>query len=116
MTYTYAWFKAGPPQRIMAALGPAFLKALESSSSYMDFRETIVRLNDGPNGRFTKAARRYASTCSPGERELLKGILMLADFAHVADEMSEGEAYINMTRASGPFRDALAACVVNAGW
>ena len=65
MTYCYAHFKAGPPSRILAALGPAFLKALESSVSYMDFRETIVRLNDAPNGRFTKAARRYAEVCSP---------------------------------------------------
>jgi hypothetical protein len=40
--------------------------------------------------------------------------VLLTDFAHVADEISEGEAYGNMTRASGPFRDALAACVVNA--
>jgi O6-methylguanine-DNA--protein-cysteine methyltransferase len=37
--------------------------------------------------------------CSPGKRELLKGILMLTDFAHVADEISEGEAYANMARA-----------------
>jgi hypothetical protein len=39
---------------------------------------------------------------------------MLTDFAHVADEISEGEAYINMTRTSSTFREALAACVVNA--
>lgn len=55
------------------------------------------------------------TSAAPGERELLKGILMLADFAHVADEISEGEAYANMTRASVPFRQALAACVMNAG-
>ncbi|MDH6259072.1 hypothetical protein [Bradyrhizobium sp. BR13661] len=115
MTYCYAHFKAGPPSRILAALGPAFLKALESSVSYMDFRETIVRLNDAPNGRFTKAARRYAEVCSPGERELLKGILLLVDFAHVADEIAAGEAYGNMTRCSGSFREGFAACVVNAG-
>lgn len=114
MTDSYAQFKAGPPSRIMAALGPAFIKALEASGSYMDFRETVVRLNDGPNGRFTKAARRYADICSPGERELVKGMLMLTDFAHVADEISDGEAYVNMSRASGPFREALAACLVNA--
>lgn len=113
MEYTYAQFKAGPPRRIMSALGPAFLKALEASGSYMDFR-TVVRLNDGPNGRFTKAARQYAIMCSPGERELVKGILMLTDFTHVADEISEGEAYADITRTSGPFREALAACVINA--
>jgi len=54
--------------------------------------------------------------CSPGERELLKGILLLCDFAHVADEISAGEAYVNMTRCGGDFRYALAACVINAGY
>ncbi|MDA9492363.1 hypothetical protein [Bradyrhizobium sp. CCBAU 11361] len=114
MTYTYAQFKAGPPTRIMAALGPGFLKALKSADSYMEFTETIIRLNDAPNGHFTKAARRYAEVCSPGERELLKGILLLTDFAHVADEISQGNAYTYMTPASGIFREALAACVMNA--
>jgi hypothetical protein len=52
----------------------------------------------------------------PGERELLKGILLLTDFAHVADEIAAGEAYGNMTRCGGPFREALAACVVDAGY
>jgi hypothetical protein len=116
MAYTYAQFKAGAPRRIMAALGPAFIKALESSVSYMDFREAIVRLHDEEPGSLPKAARRYATVCSPGERELLKGILLLTDFAHVADEIADGEAYGNMTRCGGPFREALAACVINAGW
>jgi len=42
------------------------------------------------------------ASCRPASARLLKGILMLVDFAHVADEISEGEAYANMTRASGP--------------
>ena len=46
---------------------------------------------------------------------VLKGILLLTDFAHIADEMSAGEAYGNMTRCGGDFRDAFAACVLNAG-
>ncbi|MHC2280406.1 hypothetical protein ACVME8_007049 [Bradyrhizobium diazoefficiens] len=46
----------------------------------------------------------------------MKGILLLTDFAHVADEIAAGEAYGNMTRCGGPFREALAACVVNAGY
>lgn len=111
----YAQFKVGPLTRIMAALGPTFLQALTSSNSYMEFTETVVRLNAAPNGLFVKAARRYAEVCSPGERELLKGILMLTDYAHVADEISAGEAYGNMTRASGDFRKALATCLVIAG-
>jgi hypothetical protein len=45
-----------------------------------------------------------------------KGILLLCDFAHVADEISAGEAYGNMTRCGGDFRRAFAACVLNAGY
>jgi hypothetical protein len=115
VTYTYEQFKAGAPRRIMAALGPIFLEALDIMRTYPSFREGIIMLNDQDRGCFVKAARRYAGVCSPGERELLKGILLLTDFAHIADEMSAGEAYGNMTRCGGDFRDAFAACVLNAG-
>jgi hypothetical protein len=47
---------------------------------------------------------------------LLKGILLLCDFAHVADEISAGEAYGNMTRCGGDFRQAFSACIVDAGY
>jgi hypothetical protein len=115
---TYAAFKAGPVRRILAALDPIFLEALDMAQSYAWFRKAIVMLNDSEadRGFFVKAARRYAGVCSPGERELLKGILLLTDFAHVADEISAGEAYGNMTRCGGDFRLAYAACVVNAGY
>ena len=73
MAYTYAQFRAGPPRRIMAALGPIFLEALEVMSTYASFRTGIIALNDADRGCFVKAARRYAGVCSPGERELLKG-------------------------------------------
>jgi hypothetical protein len=72
MAYTYAQFRAGPPRRIMAALGPIFLEALEVMSTYASFRTGIIALNDADRGCFVKAARRYAGVCSPGERELLK--------------------------------------------
>jgi len=62
-----------------------------------------------------KAARRYARVCSPCERELLKGILPLTDFTHVADDIAGGEAYWNMTRCGRPFRESFAACVVMRG-
>lgn len=100
----------------MAALGPIFLEALDIMSTYASFGKAIIALNDADRGCFVKAARRYAGVCSPGERELLKGILLLTDFAHVADEIAAGEAYGNMTRCGGDFWEALAACVVNAGW
>jgi hypothetical protein len=113
---TYERFKDGAPRRIMAALGPIFLEALDRMPNYPAFRKAIVMLNDADRGCFVKAARRYVRVCSPGERELLKGILLLTDFAHAADEIAAGEAYGNMTRCGGPFREALAACVANAGW
>jgi hypothetical protein len=116
MAYTYAQFKAGAPRHIMAALDPIFLEALDVMNTYASFRKGIITLNDMDRGCFVKAARRYARVCSPGERELLKGILLLTDFAQVADEIAAGEAYGNMTRCGGAFREALAACVVNAGW
>jgi hypothetical protein len=84
--------------------------------SYGSFRKCIIALNDAEHGCFTKAARRYGRVCSPGERELLKGILLLTDFAHVADEIAVGEAFSNMTRCGGDFRAVFAACVLNAGW
>ncbi|WP_050631744.1 hypothetical protein [Bradyrhizobium viridifuturi] len=91
MAYTYADFKDGAPHFIMAALGPAFLEALEAANTYVSFRKAIIAVNDDDRGCFVKAARRYARVCSPGERELLKGILLLTDFAHVADEIAAGE-------------------------
>jgi len=113
---TYQEFKAGAPRFIMTALGPIFLEALDVAVSYGSFRKCIIMLNDTDRSCFVKAARRYGRVCSPGERELLKGILLLTDFAHVADEIAGGEAYGNMTRCGGDFRAALAACVINAGW
>jgi hypothetical protein len=114
---TFEKFKAGPPRRIMAALDPIFLEALDMAASYSWFRKAIIMLNAvDDRGSFVKAARRYAGVCSPGERELLKGILLLTDFAHVADEISAGEAYGSMTRCGGDFRQAYAACVINAGY
>ena len=49
-----------------------------------------------------------------GERELLKGLLLLCDFRHVADEIAGASAYTDMTRIGGDFRQAFAACVLNA--
>ena len=112
----YEAFKAGPPRWIMGALGEDFLWALESAPNYATFRKMIIALNDQNRGCFVKAARTNGGVCSPGERELLKGILLLCDFAHVADEISNGVAYGNMTRCGGEFRQAFAACVVNAGY
>lgn len=115
---TYAQFQNGPARGILTALDSIFLEALDAAKSYAVFREMIVMLNDmeANRGCFAKAARRYAKVGSPGERELLKGILLLTDFAHIADEISAGDAYVNITRCGGNFRQAYAACVMNAGW
>ncbi|WP_283842678.1 hypothetical protein [Bradyrhizobium sp. JYMT SZCCT0428] len=42
--------------------------------------------------------------------------MLLCDFALVADEISDGDAYGNMTRSGSYFRHAFAACIVNAGY
>lgn len=112
----FSEFKVGPARGIMRALGGEFAEVLGATSSYSFLRRKVVALNDEDRGCVAKAARRYAGVCSPGERELLKGILLLCDFAHIADEIADGEAYGNMTRCGGDFRQALAACVVNAGY
>jgi hypothetical protein len=110
-------FQSGPPLSIMTALGPRFRSALEAATSYAGFRKAIVDLNDNQDrGCFIDAARRYGGVCSAGERELLKAICLLCDFALVADEISAGEAYVNMTRCGGDFRRAFAACILHAGY
>lgn len=109
-------FKAGAPRFIMSALGAKFLQALDMAPSYASFRKIIIDINDNDRGCFVKAARTHGGVCSPGERELLKAILLLCDFAHVADVISAGEAYVNITRCGGDFRQAFAACVLNAGY
>ena len=57
---------------------------------------------------------RNGRTLTVGERELLKGLLLLCDFRHVADEIAGASAYTDMTRIGGDFRQAFAACVLNA--
>lgn len=52
-------FKAGPPRRIMAALDPILIEALDIVNSYSSFREAIVMLNYTDRGCFVKAARPY---------------------------------------------------------
>lgn len=114
MEYTYAQFKVGPPRQILAALDPVFLAALDKMHSYSDFRQAIASLDDEDHNRFLRAARRYVLACSATERELLKGILLLTAFPHVADQISEGDAYSNMYRCRDDFREAFVACIVNA--
>ena len=112
----YDAFKNGAPRQIMAGLGdPRFLDALETASSYDMLRKMIIKLNDRvDHGCFSAAAKRYAGVSSSGERELLKGLLLLCDFRHVADEIAGASAYTDMTRIGGDFRQAFASCVLNA--
>ena len=49
---------------------------------------------------------RNGRTLTVGERELLKGLLLLCDFRHVADEIAGASAYTDMTRIGGDFRQA----------
>ena len=106
---TYEEFKCGPPRWIMEALGPRFLDALEMATNYSMFRKLIVTLNDSVDRAcFVKAALKYGRVCSAGERELLKGLLLLCNFGYVADKLAKGQAFTNMPRCGGDFRRALA--------
>jgi len=74
----------------------------------------IVEYNDCDEGRFVKAARRYDSVCSSGERVLLHAILYVTDFAWLADELDEGRTWRRMDNSSGEHRQAIVACIAAA--
>lgn len=96
----------------------SWLAALEVSSTYADFRQRIIRLNDPSHGHWINAIKRRAGTCSTGEYWLLMGIAMLTDFGHIANQLTKA----NTKRRTGPWSGmyasldlqhaaALAACV-----
>jgi hypothetical protein len=110
---TFTDFKQGPARSVFAALGGPFGSILSEAESYEELRSEIIAQNDPDVGRFVKAVRRYAGVCSSGEFRLLLAICAFADFGHVADEMSAGTAWQNISRGCDRrFRAAIAACVM----
>lgn len=108
----FAEFQNGPARSIFAGLGREWAAILEQAGSFEHLRHMIVSHNDRDIGRFVKAVRRYAKTCSSGEYRLLLAICAFADFGHVADELVAGRAWQDITRGCDlSFRAAIAACV-----
>lgn len=103
---TYEQFKAGPPRQIMAARGLHLPRSRRRHGPCSSFRHHHAQQR---GGRTSLRAR-----VQPRRTRI--AILLLTDFAHVADEIAAGEAYGNMTRCGGPFWEAFAACVLNADW
>ncbi|MBR0749983.1 hypothetical protein JQ582_39345 [Bradyrhizobium japonicum] len=108
-------FKTGPARSVFAGLGKDWAAILDEAYSFEELRREIVFHNDRDVGRFVAAVRRYAGKCSSGEFRLLLAVCALADFGHVADELSGGRAWQDITRGCDlRFRAAIAACVEEA--
>ena len=109
---TFSDFKIGPASHLFAALGRDWAAVLDGAQSYEGLRHAILECDDGDVGRFVRAVRRYAGVCSSGEFSLLVAVCALADFGHVADDLSRGTAWQNITRGCDQeYRAAIAACV-----
>lgn len=108
----FAAFKAGQPAKAMfRKLGLS--EYLDGAGSWRALRHLIVEFN-GDEGRFVAIVRDCDGVCSSGERILLHAICYATDFAWLADELSGGKAWRDMSRASGEHCRAVAACI--AAW
>jgi hypothetical protein len=111
----FAEFKNGPARSVFAGLGQVWPVLLERSDSFEHLRSAVVDQNDRDVGRFARAVRRYAKTCSTGEYRLLVAIRALVDFADLADDLAGARAWQDITRGcDARFRAAIAACVMEA--
>ena len=107
---TFDQFKKGvPAQELFAAMGLS--DYLEKATNWGELRSLIVDFNGCDEGNFVERARRYDGVCSSGERVLLRAVMYVTDFAWLADELDEGRTWFRMSRASGEYREAVAACV-----
>ena len=105
-------FKTGPVAQLFAALGKDWSAILVEAESYEELRQAVIGHNDEDVGHFVGGARRYAGVCSSGEYRLLLAVLAFADFGNVADDLSKGRAWQDITRGCDfAFRTAIAACV-----
>jgi hypothetical protein len=106
-------FKNGPVGSIFGGLGEGWTDVLRQSESFAALRRSVVDLNDRGRGRFVKAARSYATTCSSGELRLLRAVCAVTDFAHLADELAGGRAWQDITAGCDlRYRTAIAACIM----
>ena len=97
----FAKFQMSDPARSMfRKLGLEHL--LEEASSWRSLRALVIAFN------------RCDGVCSSGERVLLHAIAAACDFAWLADELTDGQAWRRMGRASGSYLWAVAACILAA--
>jgi hypothetical protein len=105
-------FKGGPASSLFRGAGEGLGRHSERGPLVENLRRTIIHHNNRDVGRFVAAVRRYAGKCSSGEYRLLLAVCALADFGHVADELTGGRAWQDITRGCDfRFRAAIAACV-----
>jgi hypothetical protein len=106
----FAAFKSSEPARAMfRKLGLSDL--LQDASGWPSLRALVVAFNGCDQGRFVALARQCDGVASSGERVLLHAICYVTDFAWLADELTEGQAWRRMDRAGGEWRKAVAACI-----
>lgn len=102
---TFNDFKSGPGRAICQRLG----LRIDACASWDEFTLAAVRFNAG--GALVTRARDLDEVASSGERVLLHAILHAADFDWLADELTDGRAWRRMSSASGPYRNAVLACI-----
>lgn len=107
-TLYFAHFRDGPGGAMCRRLG---LEIVDDCQSWEEFTRIAVLYNDKSEGRLVQSASALFGVASHGERPLIQAILVAADFAWLADELAEGEAWRQTESTSGRHRLALAACL-----
>jgi len=108
MRTDFVSFRDGPGGEICRRIGID----ISNQGCWTDYtRAMIVFNNQEQGGKLVKRARHFAGVASSGEHVLLTACLYAADFAWLADELSEGGTWRRVDKVSGAYRDAVAACV-----
>ena len=107
-TLDFPHFLDGPGGAMCRRLG---LEIIDECQSWQELTRIAVLYNDKSNGQLVKSARALHRAASHGERPLIQAILVAADFAWLADELAEGEAWQKTESAIGKHRLAIAACL-----
>ena len=108
MRTDFVSFRDGPGGEICRRIG-VDISNLGSWREYT--RAMVVYNNQEQGGKLVRRARNFAGVACSGEYVLLTACLWAADFAWLADELSEGCMWQWMDKVSGDYRDATAACV-----
>lgn len=104
----FADFSAGPGGDICRRLGVN----IDKCTTWQAFTATMVLSNR--RGVLVDAARHLDGVASSGERAVLHAMLAAADFAWLADELSDGHTWRRLDHVYGDHRLAVAACLARA--